>query len=78
MELLLIIGVTLFVATILCCVVEEMAVRRGRNRAAWTIAAFIGLLFAFIGWIVVAVALVALGPSAQTRMAHGHGVASVH
>ena len=79
METLLLIGVALLVATVLCCVVEEMAERRGRNRAAWTIAAFIGLLFAFVGWVVVAGALALLGPSdEQTRMAHDHGVASAH
>ena len=79
METLLLIGVALLVATVLCCVVEEMAERRGRNRAAWTIAAFIGLLFAFVGWVVVVGALALLGPSSeQARMAHGHGVASAH
>ena len=79
METLLIIGIALLVATVLCCVVEEMALRRGRNRAAWTIAAFVGLLFAFVGWVVVAGALVVLGPrDAQARSAHEHGVASVH
>ena len=79
METLLLIGVALLVATVLCCVVEEMAERRGRNRAAWTIAAFIGLLFAFVGWVVVAGVLALLGPSnEQAPTAHGHGVASVH
>ena len=79
MDVLLLIGVVLLVATVLCCMVEEMAVRRGRNRAAWTIAAFVGLLFAFVGWVVVAAALMVLGPrDAQARSAHGHGVASVH
>ena len=79
METLILIGIALFVATVLCCVVEEMAEHRGRNRAAWTIAAFVGLLFAFVGWVVVAGALALLGPSdEQTRMAHEHGVASAH
>ncbi len=79
MTTLLLIGVVLLVATVLCCVVEEMAERRGRNRAAWTIAAFIGLLFAFVGWVVVVGALALLGPSSeQARMGHGHGVASAH
>jgi len=79
MEVLLLIGVVLLLATVLCCMVEEMAVRRGRNRAAWTIAAFVGLLFAFVGWVVVAGALLVLGPAhRQTQTAHGHGVASVH
>ena len=77
METLLLIGIALLVATVLCCIVEEMAVRRGRNRAAWTIAALVGLLFAFVGWIVVAGALVVVGPrDPQARAAHG--VASAH
>ncbi len=79
MGTLLLIGVVLLAATILCCMVEEMAVRRGRNRAAWTIAAFVGLLFAFVGWVVVAGALLVLGPAhEQATTAHGHGVASAH
>jgi len=79
MELLLLIGVVLLVATILCCIVEEMAVRRGRNRAAWTAAAFVGLLFAFVGWVVVALALEILGPAhGPAKTTHGHGVASAH
>ena len=79
METLLLIGVVLLGATVLCCLVEEMAVRRGRNRVAWTIAAFVGLLFAFVGWVVVAAALLVLGPAhEQTQTAHGHGVASAH
>ena len=79
METLLLIGVALLVATVLCCVVEEMAVRRGRNRAAWTIAAFVGLLFAFVGWVVVAGALLVLGPAhGQAKTGHSHGVASAH
>ncbi len=79
MELLLLIGVALLVATVLCCVVEEMAESRGRNRVAWTIAALVGLLFAFVGWVVVAAALLVLGPaSGQAQTAHSHGVASAH
>ena len=79
MATLLLIGVALRVATVLCCGVEEVAERRGRNRAAWTIAAVIGLLFAFVGWVVVAGALALLGSSSeQAPTAHGHGVASVH
>ena len=79
MELLLVIGVVLLAATILCCAVEEMAERRGRNRAAWTIAAFVGLLFAFVGWVVVAGALLVLGPAhGQTQTAHSHGAASAY
>ena len=79
METLLLIGVALLAATILCCMVEEMAVRRGRNRAAWTVAAFVGLLFAFVGWVVVVGALLVLGPAhGQTQTTHSHGVASAH
>ena len=73
------IGVVLFAVTVLCCVAEEMAESRGRNRVAWTVAAFVGLLFAFVGWVVVVGALLVLGPAhGQTQTAHRHGVASAH
>lgn len=79
MELLLLIGLALMGATVLCCVVEEMAVSRGRNPVTWTIAALVGLLFAFVGWVVVAGALLVLGPAdEQTQTAHAHGAASAH
>ncbi len=79
MELLLLIGLALMAATVLCCIVEEMAVSRGRNPIAWTIAALVGLLFAFVGWVVVAGALLVLGPvHEQPETAHAHGAVSAH
>jgi hypothetical protein len=61
--LLVIIGIALVVATAACAVVEAMAQARGRDARAWTVAAFIGLLFALVGYVAVVVALLVLGPS---------------
>ena len=63
METLFVIGVALVIATALCAIVEQLAADRGRNTWAWTIASFIGLWFAFIGWLVVVAALVVIGPA---------------
>jgi hypothetical protein len=69
METLVGIGFVLATATVLCAIVESMALERGRQRAAWTIASFIGLCLAFVGWIAVAGALLILGPTQEKRRA---------
>ncbi len=68
MELLVVIGIALVVATAACVLVESMAQARGRDARLWTLAAFIGLLCAIVGYVVVVIALLLLGPS------HDHGV----
>ncbi len=76
MELLVIIGLTLIVATAACAIVEAMAQARGRDARAWTVAAFIGLLFAVVGYFVVILALLLVGPShdqgARRQMTTSH------
>ncbi len=71
METLIIIGIALVVVCTLCACVDEMARVRGRHRGAWTIAAFIGLWFALVGWVAIVLALVALGPTEQQRRLTG-------
>jgi hypothetical protein len=67
LELLVIIGLTLIIATAACALVEAMAQARGRDARAWTVAAFIGLMLAIVGYGVVVIALLLAGP------AHDHG-----
>jgi len=63
MGLLVIIGITLVVVVVACALVEDMAERRGRDARAWALAAFIGSLFALVGYVAVVAALLMLGPS---------------
>ena len=63
MDTLIIIGIVLGVVTGLCATVYEMAGARGRHRWGWTLAAFIGLCIAFVGWVVVAIGLFLIGPA---------------
>ena len=69
METLVIIGVGLALATGLCAIVYEMAEARGRHPWPWTIAAFVGLFFVLIGWVLVAVTLAIVGPTTEQRSA---------
>jgi hypothetical protein len=55
-----------------------MAEERGRNRGAWTIAAFVGICLAVVGWLLVAAALVIAGPTREQRSATHHGVVMAH
>jgi hypothetical protein len=79
MQTLIFIGIAIAVITTLLVIVDRMAEGRGRNQWAWVIAAFIGLWFAFIGWVAVVAALVFVGHSDGKRhpthrpMTHAHG-----
>jgi len=72
METLIIIGVTLALVTTMLAIVERMAETRGRNRGAWTLAAFVGICLAVVGWLVVVAALVLAGPSQDQRQTSHH------
>lgn len=75
METLIFIGVTLVLVTTMLVIVERMAETRGRNRGAWTLAAFVGICLAVVGWFVVVVAVALAGPSQDQRQARHHSTA---
>ena len=75
METLIFIGVTLALVTTMLVIVERMAETRGRNRGAWTLAAFVGICLAVVGWFVVMAALVLAGLSQDRRQASHHSTA---
>jgi hypothetical protein len=78
METLILIGIILVLVTTLLAIVDHMAEVRGRHRGPWTIAAFVGICFAVVGWLVVAAALVVAGPTREQRSATHQGTAPAH
>ena len=77
MDTLIIIGIGLAIVTGLCAVVYEMAEARGRHPWGWTIASFIGLFFALIGWAAVAATLALVGPTKEKKWADHQEMAAV-